>query len=123
MSIFSVSLRLTHARLFDRHNLVIAPIKRRSNQVVHAGIDNSEFLRACFFDVTHAGQQYASVSYKKTARLDQDTNIKLAQRWNNCLSVIADAERKRFVCRARATICLIRSRVRVGKQFPCRHQC
>src|SRR5437870_1800339 len=75
-----------------RHDLVVALIERRSNQIVHSGIHNSEFLLVGCFDVTHARKQDASVAHKKTARLDQDSNAKLAQRWYNRVSISADAE-------------------------------
>src|SRR2546430_966637 len=96
----TLTLTLAHARARDRlshrHDFVIALIERRSDQVVHASIDDGEFLRARFFDVPDARQQYAGVADEKTTRLDEDSNIQLAQRRHNCVSVIADAERGRF---------------------------
>ena len=103
------------ARLNDRYNFVIALVQRRPDEIVHAGIDDSEFFTPGLLDVTNAREQNAGVADKKTARLDKNPNTQIAQRRHNCISVIAHTERGRFAGRDRATICLIRSPVRAGK--------
>src|SRR5262249_36447174 len=79
-------------RLIHRHNLVIAVVKRRPDQIVHARIDNHEFFLGSLFDVTDLGEQYARVAHKKTTGLNQDPNAKVSQRWHIRLRVIADAK-------------------------------
>ena len=65
-------------RLNDRHNLVVALIKCRPDQIIHSRIDNREFFHAGLFDVTNARQQDTSVSDEKTTRLDENPNAQLA---------------------------------------------
>src|SRR5438067_1646401 len=69
---------VARAGLDDRYDFVITLIKGWANQVVHPAIDNGEFFRRRFFDVTHTRKQNASIPYKKTTGLHQDTNAKLA---------------------------------------------
>src|SRR5437870_8811354 len=86
------------AWFLDRYDLVIAMVKRRPNQIVHARIDNREFLLGSLFDVADSSEQHACVADKKTTRLNQDSNPKLAQRWHNRVSVVADAKRGSRAC-------------------------
>src|SRR6266404_2177481 len=86
------------AWFLDRYDLVIALVKRWPNQIVHARIDNREFFLGSLFDVKNPGEQNACVADKKTTRLNQDSNPKLAQRWHNRVSVIADTKRGSRAC-------------------------
>src|SRR5947209_8122600 len=88
----TLTLARARARLFHWHNFVIAVVQRRSNQVVHSSIDDRKFLPLRFFDVTHACQKHAGISNKKTTRLNEDPNAKVAQRRHDGVSVIAHAE-------------------------------
>src|SRR5262249_56222523 len=72
------TLGLAHARVFDRHNLVKAMIKRRANQVVHARVDDYKFLGRGFLDVTNPRKQDAGVADKKATGFNQDAKTKLA---------------------------------------------
>src|ERR1043166_2328143 len=93
-------------RFYHRHDFVIALVKRGANQVIHASINNRKLLARSLFattnpsggglDKTNARNQDTGVADQKTTRLDQDPKSQLAQRWNNRLSVIPDAERRRF---------------------------
>ena len=68
---------LTLVRFNDRRNLVVALIKRRPDQIVHAGVDNGEFFAASLFDVANARQQNAGVPDKKATGFKQNLNTQV----------------------------------------------
>ncbi len=55
---------------------MIAPVKRGTNEIVHAGVDDDEFFLRCFFDVTNTGQQNPRVPHQQSTGLEQNSQPK-----------------------------------------------
>ena len=68
---------------------MITLVKRGTDEIVHAGIDDDEFLLRGLLKVTNARQQDAGVADEKTARLKQHAQAERAQRRHDRGRVIA----------------------------------
>src|SRR6266576_5922060 len=88
-------------RFLNRHNLMITVVKRRPNQIVHARIDNREFLLTGALDITDPRQQNAGISNEQPPRLKQNLQLQFAQRRQDCIDILLD----------RQALALVRSRI------------
>src|SRR5207253_442505 len=60
----------------DRDNFMVAPVKRRTDEIVHSRVDNGEFFLRRFFDVTNTSQQDSRVPHQQTTGLEQNSQPK-----------------------------------------------
>ena len=68
-------------------------IKRRTDQIVHACINNAEGFCCAFFLIEAAGQQHAGIANNIAARLEQDLQPAFFQHRHHTLSVLLDGQR------------------------------
>ena len=55
----------------ERDNFMIPFIHRRSNEVVHPGVDHEKVLTRSPFKILHPGEQNTGIAYHKTAVLEK----------------------------------------------------
>ena len=66
-------------RLHHRLNRLIGAVERRADQIVHAAVDDDEFLVVGFFEVQDFGEQDAGVADDDPARLQDQRDIETLQ--------------------------------------------
>ncbi len=65
-------------------------VKRRTNQIVHRGVNNHESLLAIALHIQHARHQRAGLRYQKAPRLNQQPPIEIAQRAIERVRILLD---------------------------------
>ena len=82
--------------LHHRLNRLVRAVKRRPDEVVHAAVNDNEFLGVGFFDVLDFGKQDAGVADDDPARLKNQRDVETLQPLDDRLGIFF-RQRRSFI--------------------------